>query len=84
MEQAELDSELRMRRDGCKGLLGAVSNLEKVVSNLVGKFLNDQVGVGLELGPLVSIELDIWEEPADISKESHGSLSNTCHLILDG
>ena len=43
MEQAKLDSELRMRGNCSKGLLSAVSNLEKIVSDLMGKLLNDQV-----------------------------------------
>lgn len=43
MEQAKLYSELRMRSDGCKGLLSAVSYLEKIISDLVSELLNDQV-----------------------------------------
>ena len=47
MEQAELDSELRMGRDCGKSLLRAISYLEKIVAYFVCKLLYDQIGVGL-------------------------------------
>lgn len=71
MVQAELDTELRMGSDGGEGLLCAVSHLQKIVSDLVCQLLDDQVGVGLELAPLVPIERNVREEPANRGQESH-------------
>ena len=71
MMQAGLDSELGVCSDCGKGFLCAISYLQKIVANLVSKLLDDQVGVRLELGSLVSIKRDVWEEPTNVGKESH-------------